>query len=68
MTDEVKNKKFQCNVHYHGKLIASDIFEGEDEDDIYSQAKNSFIEWLEFETIELDDKGKPVTIKIDKDI
>jgi len=51
-------------VSYNNKVIASDIFEGDEQDIVHERARNSFIEWLEFETVELDDKGKPKTIKI----
>ena len=55
-------------MYYSGKLIASEIFEGDDERMVDENARNSFMEWLEFETIELDDKGEPKTIKIKEDI
>lgn len=60
------DKIFRCSVYYQGKLIVSEDIEGTEDEErmIDENFRAGFIDWLEFETCELDKKGNPKIIKI----
>ena len=59
-----KLRIFKCKVFYNSKLIASDIVKGTSRTSVEENSRDSFIDWLEFEVIEIDADGKVISISV----